>query len=130
MSSSWPAASRILIWMDWRLFLAGMAPLPLAVWALVAYRRRIEGATAELRQRSADLGSFLIETLSGMRTVVTAGAGPREVARFGRLNDAFIHTLMGVQRIHYLSGGVPSLLMRRRRARCFSTAAGAWCRAR
>jgi ATP-binding cassette subfamily B protein len=101
----------ILIWMDWRLFLAGMAPLPLAVWALMAYRRRIEGATAELRQRSADLGSFLIETLSGMRTVVTSGAATREVARFGRLNDAFIHTLMGVQRVHYLSGGLPALLI-------------------
>ena len=101
----------ILIWMDWRLFLAGMAPLPLAVWALVAYRRRIEGVTNELRQRSADLGSFLIETLSGMRTVVTSGAGAREVARFGRLNDAFIQTLMGVQRVHYFSGGVPSLLI-------------------
>ena len=63
----------ILVWLDWRLFLAGMATLPLSAWALVRYRRRIEGATMELRQRSADLGSFLIETLAGMRTVVTSG---------------------------------------------------------
>jgi ATP-binding cassette subfamily B protein len=53
----------------------------------------------------------MIDTLQGMRTVVTSGAERREVARFGRLNDAFIATLMGVQRTHYLTGGLPSLLI-------------------
>jgi ATP-binding cassette subfamily B protein len=66
---------------------------------------------ADLLERSADLGTFLIETLQATRTVVTAGAERREVARFGRLNDAFIATLMGVQRVHYLAGGLPSLLV-------------------
>ena len=101
----------ILVWLDWRLFLVGMAALPPAAWALVIYRRRLEARTKDLRERSADLGSFLIETLQGMRTVVTAGAERREVGRFGRLNDAFIDTMMGVQRTHYLVGSVPSLLI-------------------
>ena len=64
-----------------------------------------------MRQRSADIGSFLIETLQGMRAVVTAAAERREVERFGRLNDAFIATLMGVQRTHYIAGGVPALVV-------------------
>jgi ATP-binding cassette subfamily B protein len=101
----------VLIWMDWRLFLIGTAALPLAAWALVIYRRLIERRTADLRERSADLGSFLIETLHGMRAVVTASAERREVARFGRLNDAFIATLMGVQRTHYVAGGLPALVV-------------------
>ena len=46
-----------------------------------------------------------------MRTVVTSGAERREVDRFARLNDAFIATLMGVQRVQYLTGGLPSLLI-------------------
>ena len=101
----------VLIWLDWRLCLVGAAALPPAAWALVIYRRRIESRTMALRDRSADLGSFLIETLQAMRTVVTSGAERRELGRFERLNDAFIGTLMGVQRTHYLVGGVPSLLI-------------------
>jgi ATP-binding cassette subfamily B protein len=101
----------MLAWLDWRLCLAGMASLPPAAWALVRYRRQIEVRTADLRERSADIGTFLIETLQGMRTVVTSGAERREVARFTRLNDAFIATLMGVQRTHYMAGGLPSLVI-------------------
>jgi ATP-binding cassette subfamily B protein len=101
----------VLIWLDWRLFLVGMATLPASAWALVRYRRQLETRSAELRQRSADIGSFLIETIQGMRAVVTSNAERREVGRFTRLNDAFIATLMGLQRVHYVGGGVPSLLI-------------------
>jgi ATP-binding cassette subfamily B protein len=104
-------SAAVLVWLDWRLCLVGMAALPAAAWALARYRRQIETRTADLRERSADIGTFLIETLQGMRTVVTAGAERREVGRFTRLNDAFIATLMGVQRTHYVAGGLPSLVI-------------------
>jgi ATP-binding cassette subfamily B protein len=101
----------MLIWLDWRLFLVGMATLPASAWALVRYRRKIEPRTAALREQSSAIGSFLIETLQGMRAVVTSNAQRREVARFTRLNDAFIATLMELQRVHYLAGGLPTLLL-------------------
>jgi ATP-binding cassette subfamily B protein len=101
----------VLVWLDWRLCLVGLVSLPPAAWALARYRRQIEVRTADLRERSADVGTFLIETLQGMRTVVTSGAERREVARFTRLNDAFIATLMGVQRTHYVAGGLPSIVI-------------------
>jgi ATP-binding cassette subfamily B protein len=101
----------MLVWMDWRLFVIGLATFPLAAWALVIYRRKLEVRAAEMRQRSADIGTFLIETLQGMRTVVTSSAEQREVGRFTRLNDAFIATLMGLQRVHYITGSVPSVLV-------------------
>lgn len=101
----------ILLWLDWRLCLVGLATLPVSAWLLAVYRRRLERRVTDLRERSADLGSFLIETLPAMRTVVTSGAERREVERFSRLNDAFIATLMGVQRVQYLTGGLPSLLI-------------------
>ena len=43
-----------------------------------------------LRERSADIGSFLIETLQGMRLVVTSNAQAREAARFRSGNDGFV----------------------------------------
>jgi ATP-binding cassette, subfamily B, bacterial len=104
-------AIAILIWLDWRLFLAGLATLPAAAWALVRYRRRVESRVRDVRERSAEIGSFLIETLQGVRAVVTSNAQSREVARFTRLNDAFVTALMRLQRLHYLAGGLPTLFL-------------------
>ena len=101
----------MMIWLDARLFLAGIAVLPLSVWALVIYRRRLEGRVATFRERSADIGSFLIETLSAMKLVVTANAQGREVTRFRDRNRAFIGALMAMQRVTYLAGGLPGVLL-------------------
>ena len=104
-------AVAILVWLDWRLFIAGLATLPAAAWALVQYRRRVESRVREVRERSADIGSFLIETLQGVRTVVTSNAQSREVKRFTHLNNTFVGALMRLQRLHYLGGGLPTLLL-------------------
>jgi ATP-binding cassette subfamily B protein len=66
---------------------------------------------ADLRQRSADIGSFLIETLQASTLVVTSNAQARERGRFTRLNDRFIDALMGMQRLTYLAGGLPGLIV-------------------
>ena len=101
----------MLIWLDASLFLVSLLLLPPSLWALVRYRRRLEGRVATLRERSADIGSFLIETLQGMKLVVTSNAQAREVARFRRKNDAFVRALMSMQWLTYLSGGLPGLIL-------------------
>lgn len=101
----------LLIWLDARLFLISLVTLPLALWALVRYRKRLEGSVTTLRERSADIGTFLIETIQGARLVVTSNAQEREVARFKKKNDAFIAALMAMRRLTYLAGGLPGLLL-------------------
>jgi ATP-binding cassette subfamily B protein len=101
----------MLAWLDVRLFLVTIATAPFAVWALSHYRRRLEGEIAALRQRSADIGSFLIETLQAVRLVVMSNAQEREAARFRDRNAAFVRALMSMQLISYLSGGLPGLLL-------------------
>jgi ATP-binding cassette subfamily B protein len=100
-----------LVWLDWRLFLLSVALAPASVWALTHYRKRLEGKVATLRQASADIGSFLIETLQGMKLVVTSNAQAREVARFRGKNQSFIDALMSMQKLSYLSGGLPGLIL-------------------
>ncbi|MFN7982065.1 MAG: ABC transporter ATP-binding protein, partial [Vicinamibacterales bacterium] len=87
----------MLAWLDVRLFVATVAVAPLGIWATSYYRKRLEGEVTVLRQRSADLGSFLIETIQAMRLVVMANAQDREVARFRSKNAAFIDALMSMQ---------------------------------
>jgi ATP-binding cassette, subfamily B, bacterial len=101
----------LMVWLDWRLFVASVAVLPLAVWALVHYRRRLEGSVTTMRERSAEIGAFLIETLQGMRLVVSSNAQGREAARFRGRNEAFVTSLMDMQRLRYLAGGLPGLLL-------------------
>src|SRR5689334_940641 len=84
----------LMVWLDWRLSLVALAPMPLSLLALVFYRRRLESRVAELRQRSADIGSFLIETLQATTLIVASNAQQRETMRFRTLNAAFIESLM------------------------------------
>ena len=101
----------MLIHLDARLFLAGLIALPPSLWALVRYRNRLEGRVTQLRERSADIGSFLIETLQGVRTVVASNAQEREAERFGRHNDRFVRALMSMRWFTYLAGGLPGVLL-------------------
>lgn len=101
----------VMAWLDFRLFLVGIALIPISLWTLVHYRRRLESRVATLRDCSADIGSFLIETLQAMMVVVTSNAQARETERFQGKNNRFIDALMAMQRVTYLSGGLPGLIL-------------------
>jgi ATP-binding cassette subfamily B protein len=101
----------ILIYLDPLLFLVSVALLPAALWALVRYRRRLEDSIALMRDRSASMGTFLIEALQGMKLIVSHNAQGREARRFRDRNDAFVDSLMAMRRLTYLSGGLPGLLL-------------------
>ena len=101
----------IMIWLDWRLAMIALAPLPISLVALAFYRRRLEARVAELRQKSADIGSFLIETLQAATLVVASNAQLREQGRFRSLNSQFIDSLMRMQRVTYFAGGLPGTVL-------------------
>src|SRR5438477_149770 len=92
-----PYLAKLLV--DRGLLLASLIMLPPALWALFAYRRRLETGVAEMRDRSADIGSFLIESLLGMKVVVASNAQEREATRFRIRNDGFIDALMRMRRL-------------------------------
>lgn len=101
----------MMLWLDWPLALVALAPLPISLVALGYYRRQLEGRVADLRQRSSDIGSFLIETLQAMSLVVASNAQRREQDRFQGLNSAFIDALMKMQRVTYFAGGLPGTVL-------------------
>ena len=101
----------MLVYLDWRLFLVSLVMLPPALWTLARYRRQLEDRVRLLREHSADIGTFLIETLQGMRAIVSANAQEREVTRFRAKNDGFVSALLSMRLFTYLSGGLPGLLL-------------------
>ncbi len=101
----------IMLWLNWRLFLLSVALVPFGVVALRHYQRRLTGQVKQLRERSAEIGSFLIETLMGMRLVVTSNAESHEIGRFRHRNRSFIESLLKMQLTSYMSGAMPGTIL-------------------
>ena len=101
----------IMSWLNWRLMLASVALLPVGVFALRHYQGRLTVQTADLRQRSSDLGSFLIENLLGMRLIVASVTEKFEAERFREYNSSFIRSLLSMQVLSFLASAMPSTVL-------------------
>lgn len=101
----------MMVWLDWRLFIVSVLPVPVILVTFVWCQRRLTNLTAIMRQRGADLGSFLVDTIMGSRVVASLRAGEHEVTRFRGFNDAFVSAMLRMQAASYVSGGLPGTLM-------------------
>ncbi len=101
----------IMVWLNWRLFLIGVAALPFTALAVRHYQGRLTDRVRRMRESSAAVGSFLIETLMGMRLVAASAAQRREVERFRAHNQGFLDALLAMQLTSYLAGAVPGTLL-------------------
>ena len=104
-------AAAIMAWFSLPVFLCSVAALPPSIWALRRYQGLLSGQVRTMRERSADIGSFLIETLMGFRLVATSNAEARETARFSRYNTRFIDALLAMQRTSFLAGALPGTVL-------------------
>ena len=100
-----------MFWLDVRLALVGVALVPVSVWSLARVRAGLAVRVKAVREASAGVGTFLIETLQAIRATVTANAQAREIDRFGAKNARFVDALMSMQLWSYLSGSVPGLIL-------------------
>jgi ATP-binding cassette subfamily B protein len=100
-----------MLWLDVRLALLAFAVVPVSMWALSRVRSTLADRVRAVREASASVGSFLIESLQGVRTVVTSNAESREADRFRQRNARFVDALMSMQLWTYLSGSVPGLVL-------------------
>ncbi|HLI83982.1 MAG TPA: ABC transporter ATP-binding protein [Bryobacteraceae bacterium] len=104
-------AVAMMLWMNWRLFLVGVVLVPACVAVFLHYQRRLTGLTKILRERSAELGSFFVETIMGMRTVTSLNAAENERRRFRERNDAFVETMLQAQIASFLTGALPGTIL-------------------
>lgn len=94
-----------------RLFFASVVFLPISVFALRRYQSRLTVQTRTLRERSADLGSFLIESLMAMRLIVASGAEHREANEFRRRNSSFVDALLSMQMTAFFASALPGTVL-------------------
>jgi ATP-binding cassette, subfamily B, bacterial len=97
--------------LDVRLAAVAIGFVPLSAWTLTRTRAELAARVKSVREASAAVGSFLIETLQAMRLVVTSNAQAREVDAFRGRNRTFVDALMSMQLWSYLSGSAPGALL-------------------
>lgn len=104
-------AVAMMLWLNWRLFFVGVVLIPACVYSFVRYQRILTALTKRLRERSADLGSFFVDSIMGMRVIVSLNAKDHEGARFKERNDAYVETMLEVQIASFMTGALPGTLL-------------------
>ena len=101
----------LMVWLNWKLFLVSIVLIPVSLIALKHYRAKLSSNVQRMRERSADIGSFLIETLMGMRLVVSSNTQDAEVARFRDKNRGFVDALLSMQLVSFFASALPGTVL-------------------
>jgi len=99
-----------LFYLNSSLALIAFVLLPLEWGWLKFMRPKVEIKTRKMRERAADISSFLIETLPAMKFIQTVSAEAREAKRLQGLNHNYLNTLLGLQVTEFATSSVPTIL--------------------
>jgi len=100
-------AAGVLFWLDWRLALAVLAPLPVIAIALRYFNSRIRPIYRQVRNRLGDINARLQDSLSGIRVIQAFGGEERELERFADESERYLQAR--VRGIRYWATFFPSM---------------------
>ncbi|MDR2188512.1 MAG: ABC transporter ATP-binding protein/permease [Azonexus sp.] len=112
-------ALALLLTLSWQLSLLALALIPLDLLWLRWMRQKVESQARALRERSADLSSFFVETLPAMKFIQSAGQEGREAARLHGLGQSYLSQLLRLQITEFFTQAVPGTLLSLSRAGAF-----------
>ena len=118
-------AVAMLLTLSWKLSLLALVLIPLDVLWLRWMRRKVERDVRQLRERSADMSSFMVETLPVMKFIQSAGQQQRESRRLERLGQGYMSQLLRLQVTEFFTQAVPGTLTSLSRA-CAFLIGGYW----
>lgn len=112
-------ALALMLALSWQLSLLVLVLVPAQFLWLRWMRRKVERQVREVRERSADLSSFLVETLPAMKFIQSAGQERREAERLGGLNLNYLNSLLRLQVTEFFTQAIPGTLTSLTRAAAF-----------
>jgi len=101
----------IMLWLEWRLFLVGTVFVPLCIIIFLHYQKRLTLLTKEMRERGADVSSHFVDSILGMRVVVSLRADEHEIERFRGRTDSFVGAMLRTQMASFLTGALPGTIL-------------------
>lgn len=112
-------AAAMMLLLSWKLSLLVLLLIPLEIVWLRWMRRKVEVRTRRLRERSADLSSFLVETLPAMKFIQSVSQEERESKRLKGLNQHYLGDLLKLQVTEFFTHAIPGTLTSITRAAAF-----------
>ena len=100
----------VMFSLSWQLTAVLSVLLPLQLVIRHYARPRLERATRALRESSADLSGFLVETIGGARQIQGSATERREIARLGALANGYLDRAIGQQLVSYATASAAGLL--------------------
>ncbi|MBN1484071.1 MAG: ABC transporter ATP-binding protein [Chloroflexia bacterium] len=88
----------VLFWLDWRLALAALAPLPILTVALRLFNKRVRPVYRQVRARLGDINARLQDSLAGIRVVQAFAQEKAELDRFASESENYYRARVGAIR--------------------------------
>ena len=101
----------VMAYLNVGMFLVSISMVPVGIWAMTRYQDQLRKRVRKLREQSADIGSFLIESLLGIRLLVSCNAGERKDREFRAHNQRFVDSLLAMQVVSFLAGALPGAVL-------------------
>ena len=118
-------AVAMLVTLSWKLSLLVLVLIPFDILWLRWMRRKVERDVRRLRECSADVSSFMVETLPVMKFIQSAGQQKRESNRLEALGQGYMQQLLKLQITEFFTQAVPGTLTSLARA-CAFLLGGYW----
>jgi ABC-type multidrug transport system fused ATPase/permease subunit len=97
----------VLFWLNWKLALLALVPIPLLIVGAIAFTKRIHKYYRKIRKNSAELNALLQDTLAGIRETMGFNRQAYEQDRFDRKSDqSRLDTLKAMYLWSYYSPGM------------------------
>jgi ATP-binding cassette subfamily B protein len=109
----------MMLLLSWKLSLVLLAVVPMELYYLKVMRPRVELRNRQVRERGADISSFLTEKVPAIKFIQGATGELREQAALSRLNGLFLGDLIGLQKTEFWTSAIPRLLLSGARASVF-----------
>ncbi|MFP5505871.1 MAG: ABC transporter ATP-binding protein [Gammaproteobacteria bacterium] len=117
-------AVALMLSLSWKLSLLVLVLVPLETLWLRWMRRKVEVRTRTVRERAADVSSFLVETLPAMKFIQASRREADERSRLDGLGARYLDDLLRLQRTEFMTQAIPSTLTSLTRAAAFMI--GGW----
>ncbi len=95
-----------IFYLNWQLTLFSLAVLPLTVYPIAKFGKRMRKFSTRGQERTADMALVLQENLTGIRVVKGFGREVHEGQRFDQMNEAFFRTTMKSTQVSALTNPV------------------------
>lgn len=96
-----------MLMLSWPLTLMLCVLVPFEILWLSYMRKKVAANTALLRERSADVSSYLVEKLPAMKFVQSCVKEQAEIEQYSSLGQRYMHQLLRLQVVEFITKALP-----------------------